>query len=65
MANAASTYKSVSLNSWFETGHDLLNDIIGLLLQFREKPVAVSVDIEGLFRQIGIKEEDQNALRFA
>ena len=58
VANAASTYKGVSLNSCLETGPDLLNNMFGLLLRFREKPVAVSADIEGMFMQIGIKDED-------
>ena len=64
VANAASTYKGVSLNSCLETGPDLLNNMFGFLLRFREKPVTVSADIEGMFMQIGIKDEDQNALRF-
>ena len=38
--------------------------MFGLLLRFRETPVAVSADFEGMFMQIGIKDEDQNALRF-
>ena len=64
MANAASTYKGVSLKSCLKTGPDLLNNKFGLLLRFREKPVAVSADIEGMFMQIGIKNENKNALRF-
>ena len=64
VANAASTYKGVSLNSRLETGPDLLNNMFVLLLRFREKPVAVSVVIEGLFMQKSITDEDQNALRF-
>ena len=62
VTNAAVTYKSVSLKSCLETGPDLLNSIFGLLL--REKPVAVSADIEGMFMQICLKDEYQNALRF-
>ena len=38
--------------------------MFGLLMRFREKPIAVSGDIEGIFMQIGIKEDDQNVLRF-
>ena len=64
VANAALTFKGVSLNSCLETGLDLLNNMFGLLLRFREKPVAVSAVIEGMFMQIGIKDEAQNALRF-
>ena len=38
--------------------------MVGFLLRVREKPVAVSADIEGILMQIGIKDEDQNTLRF-
>ena len=63
VANAASMFQGISLNSCLEAGPDLLN-MFGLLLRFREQPVAVSADIEGMFMQIGIKESDQNDLRF-
>ena len=33
-------------------------------MRFREKPTAVSVDIEGMFMQVGVKEDGQNVLRF-
>ena len=64
MDNGASKYKGVSLNSCLETGPDLLNNMFGLLLRFREKPVAVLADNECIFMQIGIKDENQNQLRF-
>ena len=52
------------MNSRLEARPDLLNKIFGLLLRFREQPLAVSADIDGMFMQIGTKESDQNALRF-
>ena len=64
MNNGASKYKGVSLNSCFETGPDLLNNMFGLLLRFQEKPVAVLANNECIFMQICIKDEDQNPLRF-
>ena len=36
----------------------------GLLLRFRQYQVAVTADIEAMFMQVGIREEDQDALRF-
>ena len=35
-----------------------------LLMNFREKPIAASGDIEGMFMQIGLREDDQNVLQF-
>ena len=64
VANAASKFKGESLNSNLLTGPDLLNSLIGILVRFREKPIAILADIEGMFMQIGIRNEDQSALRF-
>ena len=33
-------------------------------MRFREHPVAVLSDIEGMFMQIAVRQEDQSALRF-
>ena len=64
VANAAAKFKGQSLNSNLITGRDLLNNLVGILLRFRENPVAIFSDIEGMFMQIAIRHEDQSALRF-
>ena len=57
-ANAASKFGGESLNSNLLTGPDLLNNLVGVLLRFREHPVAVLSDIEGVFMQIAVRKED-------
>ena len=57
-------YRGQSLNSNLLTGQDLLNSLLGILLRFREHPVAILADIERMFMQIAVKREDQSALRF-
>ena len=52
------------LNDELLTGPDLLCNIHGLLLRFRQYEVAVTADIEVMFMQVGIREENQDALRF-
>ena len=54
VANAASKFRGQSLNSNLLTGPDLLNNLLGVLMRFREHPVAVLADIEGMFMQIAI-----------
>ena len=64
VSNAASVFKGNSLNSNLLTGPVLINNLVGLLLRFRENPVAVSADIEAMFMQVGIIEKDQPSMRF-
>lgn len=52
------------LNQCLWSGSDLLNDLFDLLLRFRRDRVAVTGDIEKAFLQIGLKEEDRDAVRF-
>lgn len=45
-------------------GPDLNNSLIGVLMRFREEPVAVVADIESMFHQVRVDPEDCDALRF-
>ena len=62
--DAAAAYQGASLNEKLLTGPDLLQSLPGVLLRFREGPVAVAADIKQMYHQIEIKEEDQPALSF-
>ena len=42
----------------------MINNLVGILLGFRENPVAVMADIEAMFMQVANIESDQSALRF-
>ena len=41
-----------------------MNSLLGIPLRFREHPVAILADIESMFVQVAVKQEDQSALRF-
>ncbi|KAL0150572.1 hypothetical protein M9458_054165 [Cirrhinus mrigala] len=45
-------------------GPDLTNTLIGVLLRFRQGPVAFMSDIKGMFHQVRVAKEDVNFLRF-
>jgi hypothetical protein len=42
-------YKGKSLNDYLLTGPDLSNHLLGVLMRFREEPVAFMADIEAMF----------------
>ncbi|CDW60787.1 Zinc knuckle protein [Trichuris trichiura] len=62
--DGSSRYKSVALNDLMEAGPPLQADLVGILLRFRRFKVAVQVDIEKMFMQILLHEEDRDFVRF-
>ncbi|XP_043229563.1 uncharacterized protein LOC122385388 isoform X1 [Amphibalanus amphitrite] len=62
--DAAAQFSGVSLNDVLLTGPDLLRNLVGVLLRFREERVALVADIEQMFHQVRVVEEDQPALSF-
>ncbi|XP_064631613.1 uncharacterized protein LOC135489914 [Lineus longissimus] len=54
----------ISINNLLMKGPDLTNRLDGVLLRFREYPVAVSSDIQAMFHQIQVPPEDRNWSRF-
>ena len=62
--NGASTFHGTSLNKSLLVGPDLLQNLIFVLLRFRQHKYAVSADIEGMFLQVGVLARDQISLRF-
>ena len=57
--NGAAKFHGASLNKSLLTGPDLLQNLIYVLLRFRQHPYAVSADIEGMFLQVGVLPSDQ------
>ncbi len=64
MLNGAAVFQGKSLNRALLTGPDFLQNLIRILIQFREYRVAVSADIEVMFLQVGVPSSDQDVLRF-
>ena len=62
--DAAAKYQGPSLNDHLLTGPDLLNSCVGVLLRFSQELIAMSADIEAMFSQVVVPEEDQSELRF-
>ena len=62
--DAASNFDGVSLNDKLLTGPGLLNNLVGILMRFRTGKIGVMADIEQMFHQVGVCEEDRDSLRF-
>ena len=62
--DCAAVYGGTSLNKELLQGPDLTNTLLGVLLRFRQGPVAFITDIEGMFHQVRVAKENINFLRF-
>ncbi|KAK3714890.1 hypothetical protein QZH41_001884 [Actinostola sp. cb2023] len=62
--DAAAKFGGTSLNDQLLQGPSLINDLSGVLIRFRQDPVAFTADIEAMFYQTRVTETDTDALRF-
>lgn len=62
--NCSHQYLGQSLNQYLLPGPTLGPSLLGVMLKFRERPVAVSGDIKGMFHQVRLLPEDRPLLRF-
>lgn len=62
--NCSFEYQGKSLNDHLLPGPTLSSSLLGVLLRFREHPVAISSDVKGMFHQVRLLDEDKPFLRF-
>jgi len=62
--DAAAKFGDTSLNDNLLQGPCLINDLTGVLIRFREEQLAFTADVEAMFHQVHVSEEDTEALRF-
>ena len=62
--NSSSSYHGHTLNDYWYKGPDLLNNLFGVLLRFRENAVAVCGDISKMYHRVLIPLEDQHVHRY-
>ena len=60
--DAAAEYNGNSLNKALLSGPDLLNSLVGVVLQFRNHRVVFSADIEAMYHQVPVNSDDADPL---
>ncbi len=62
--DCAARYQGTSLNDHVHQGPDLTSKLLGVLLKFRQEPVALNADIESMFYQVRVPSDERDVLRF-
>ena len=62
--NSSASFNGHALNDYWFKGPDLLNNLFGVVLRFRENSVAVCGDITKMYHMVAIHPVDQHVHRF-
>ena len=62
--NSSAAFKGHCLNDYWHKGPDLLNNLFGVILRFRENAVAVAGEIAKMYHMVSIPPTDQHVHRF-
>lgn len=62
--DSSAQHEGVSLNSALLTGPDMTNNLVGILVRFREEPVGVMADVQQMFYSFTVREDHRDFLRF-
>ena len=62
--NSSANYKGHVLNDYYMKGPDMLNNMLGVLIRFREERIAMLGDISKMYHSIKIPFKDQMTHRF-
>ena len=62
--DCSAKWRGTSLNDQLLQGPDLTNSLVGVLIRFRQEPIALMSDIEAMFYQVYVRPIDTNCLRF-
>jgi hypothetical protein len=62
--DCAAKFAGKSLNSALLQGPVHMNTLVGVLSRFREYPVALAADIQSMFHQVRVYEDDEKSLKF-
>ena len=64
VSKARSKYRGMCLNDMLLPGPDLLANLLGVLIRFREQKYPLTTDIEAMFMQVSVRPADRKFLQF-
>lgn len=59
--DSSAKFQDVSLNSVLFQGLDLCNSLLGVLLRFRREKIAVTMDVEQMFHNFKVPEDQRRS----
>ena len=62
--DCSAQYEGTALNDHLLCGPEATNSLVGVLLRFRKEAVAVTCDVQSMFHQFVVPEEQRNLFRF-
>ncbi|CDW60603.1 DUF1759 and Peptidase A17 and DUF1758 and RVT 1 d omain containing protein [Trichuris trichiura] len=62
--DGSASFRGVSLNDQLEAGPALQRDLVGILIRFRRYRFGIQADVQKMFMQIRLHEEDRDVVRF-
>ncbi|XP_048048490.1 uncharacterized protein LOC125269604 isoform X1 [Megalobrama amblycephala] len=62
--DCSARYNGRSLNDHLLQGPDMINNLNGILLRFRQHPIALMCDVEKMYHQFHVSRSDRDYLRF-
>ena len=63
--DCAATFRGTSLNKQLLQGPDMTNSLVGVLLRFRQEPIAIMADVEGMFNQVKVSKKIETSFVFS
>lgn len=62
--DASAMYQDISLNSVLLQGLDMMNSLLGILLRFRRERIAITMDVQHMFYNFKVPNDQRCYLRF-
>ncbi|KAL7825761.1 hypothetical protein SRHO_G00334990 [Serrasalmus rhombeus] len=62
--DCGASYQGTTLNGQLLRGPDITSTLLGVIIRFRQEEVAVMADVEAMFHQVKVADEDADLLRF-